>query len=83
VNVAAPGPSPRRTATPILFFALLLLPTRLFSASAAQTQPAVAASPDTSLSAALSAACRQDQEAFANFLTSDNAAAYRKLAAAH
>jgi len=82
VNVAAPGPSPRRTATPILFFALLLLPTRLFSASAAQTQPAVAASPDTSLSAALSAACRQDQEAFANFLTSDNAAAYRKLAAA-
>ena len=31
------------------------------------------------MSGALSAACRQDHEAFANFLSSDNTAAYRKL----
>ena len=38
-----------------------------------------AATPETSLSEALSAACRQDPAAFANYLTSDNAAAFRAL----
>lgn len=47
------------------------------NAGAAQ-QPANA-NPETALSDALSAACRQDSTAFANFLTADNAAAFRGL----
>src|SRR5258708_11175107 len=50
-------------------------------ATGAQTQQPIPASPETSLSGALSAACRQDAAAFANFLTSDNATAYRALPA--
>ena len=42
----------------------------------AQQSPA---EPEAALSEALSAACRQDAAAFANSLTSDNAAAYRAL----
>jgi len=53
----------------------------LLPATGAQTQQPIPASPETSLSGALSAACRQDAAAFANFLTSDNATAYRALPA--
>jgi len=53
----------------------------LLSTTGAQTQQPVPASPETSLSGVLSAACRQDAAAFANFLTSDNATAYRALPA--
>ena len=51
----------------------------LLSPTIALAQQQVAASPETALSEALSAACRQDPAAFANFLTSDNATAYRAL----
>ncbi len=51
----------------------------LLSGTAARAQQQVPASPETALSGALSAACRQDPAAFANFLPSDNAAAYRAL----
>jgi len=47
------------------------------NAGAAQQQ--VSANPETALSDALSAACRQDSPAFANSLTADNAAAFRAL----
>jgi len=53
----------------------------LLPATGAQTQQPIPASPETSLSGALSAACREDAAAFANFLTSDNATAYRALPA--
>jgi hypothetical protein len=53
----------------------------LLSATAAQTQQPTPASPEVALSGVLSAACRQDPAAFANFLTSDNAMAYRALPA--
>jgi hypothetical protein len=53
----------------------------LLSATAAQTQQPTPASPEVALSGALSAACRQDPAAFANFLTSDNATAYHALPA--
>jgi len=43
----------------------------------AQQQPA--ANPETALSEALLAACRQDSTAFANSLTTDNATAFRSL----
>jgi hypothetical protein len=46
---------------------------------AAQAQQQAASDPAGTLSSALSAACRQDPEAFANFLTAENAAAYRSL----
>jgi hypothetical protein len=51
----------------------------LLAAGMATAQQQVPASPEMALSEALSAACRQDPAAFANFLTSDNAAAYRAL----
>ena len=53
----------------------------LLSATAGQGQQAVPARPEAALSEALSAACRQDAEAFANLLTLDNATAYRALPA--
>jgi hypothetical protein len=53
----------------------------LFSATAGQGQQPVPAKPELTLSEALSAACRQDAEAFANVLTLDNATAYRALPA--
>jgi hypothetical protein len=64
-----------------LVYTFTLVSAGLVSTGAAQTPLPAAASPETSLSGALSAACRQDQEAFATSLTSDNAAAYRKLPA--
>ena len=45
----------------------------------AQQQQQVGANPETALSDALSAACRQDSPAFANSLTADNATAFRAL----
>lgn len=42
-------------------------------------QPPPAANPDTALTDALTAACKQDASAFANSLTADNAAAFRLL----
>jgi hypothetical protein len=68
--------STRKSALTLVFAA-----TGLLSAAAAQAQQPAPASPETTLSGALSAACRQDPAAFANFLTSDNATAYRALPA--
>ena len=49
-------------------------------AARAQQQPVqMNGNPETALSDALSAACRQDSAAFANSLTADNAVAYRAL----
>jgi hypothetical protein len=45
----------------------------------AQQQQQAIANPETALSDALSAACRQDSPAFANSLTAENAAAFRAL----
>jgi hypothetical protein len=45
----------------------------------AQQQRQIMADPETALSDALSAACRQDSPAFANSLTVDNATAFRAL----
>jgi hypothetical protein len=45
----------------------------------AQQQQQTTANPETALSDALSAACRQDSPAFANSLTADNATAFRAL----
>ena len=47
--------------------------------SAVAQQQQANASPESALSDALSAACRQDSPAFANSLTADNAAAFRAL----
>jgi hypothetical protein len=49
------------------------------SGAGAQQPQQASANPETALSDALSAACRQDSPAFANFLTADNAAAFRAL----
>jgi type II secretory pathway pseudopilin PulG len=68
--------STRKSALAIVCAAAGLLP-----ATAAQPQQPTPASPEVALSGALSAGCRQDPAAFANFLTSDNAAAYRALPA--
>jgi hypothetical protein len=46
---------------------------------AQQLQQQISANPETALSDALSAACRQDFPAFANSLTAENAAAFRTL----
>ena len=64
-----------------LALAIILAAAALLSTNAAQIQQPVSANPETALSGALSAACRQDPAAFKNFLTSDNAAAYRALPA--
>jgi type II secretory pathway pseudopilin PulG len=50
----------------------------VMGAHAQQSQQAIA-NPETALSDALSAACRQDSPAFANSLTAENAAAFRAL----
>ena len=63
---------------PVLLLALALIAALSQNARAAQQlQPA--ANPETALSDALSAACRQDSPAFALTLTADNAAAFRAL----
>jgi type II secretory pathway pseudopilin PulG len=49
------------------------------SATGARTQQQANANPETALSDALSAACRQDSPAFANSLTAENATAFRAL----
>jgi hypothetical protein len=51
----------------------------LFLQSPATAQSQLAPGPDKTLSEALSAACRQDSDAFAKYLTSDNAAAFKTL----
>jgi hypothetical protein len=52
-----------------------------FSAQNANTQqlPQATANPETALTDALTAACRQDSPAFSNSLTADNATAFREL----
>jgi hypothetical protein len=49
------------------------------SVPSARAQQQANANPETALSDALSAACRQDSPAFASTLTADNAAAFRAL----
>ena len=56
--------------------ALILLPAMPRSASA---QEASAPDPTAALSAAISAACRANQDQFANYLTTDSAAAFKAL----
>jgi len=55
---------------------ILLVVAGVAADTSAQQSPA---KPDAALTEALSAACRQDAAAFANFLTSDNSTAYRAL----
>jgi hypothetical protein len=65
---------------PVLLVTLAII--ALFPGSIAraqQQQQQANANPETALSDALSAACRQDSPAFANSLTADNAAAFRAL----
>ena len=59
--------------------AILFAVSGLLSVISAQAQQLVSSSPETALTEALSAACRQDSTAFANFLTTDNGMAYRAL----
>ena len=63
---------------PVLL-ALVLIALLPSPSSRAQQQQQTTANPETALSDALSAACRQDSPAFANSLTADNAAAFRAL----
>jgi hypothetical protein len=51
----------------------------LIAPNAGAAQQQANANPETALSDALSAACRQDSPAFANSLTADNATAFRAL----
>ncbi|HEY2646095.1 MAG TPA: hypothetical protein VGI34_03950 [Candidatus Acidoferrales bacterium] len=51
----------------------------LFYPGLLRAQQQAAPSPEAALSEALSAACKQDAETFANYLPADNAAAYRAL----
>src|SRR5665213_691883 len=55
-----------------IFIAVLCVP-------AQRAQQQTAPPPDTTLSDALAAACRQDSPAFGNSLTAENAAAFRAL----
>jgi hypothetical protein len=57
---------------------LVLCGTTLAAGARAQQPPLT---PQNAMSDALAAACRQDAEAFAKYLTADNAAAYRALPA--
>jgi hypothetical protein len=67
-----------RQTTPRLL-AILLAAVGLFFVSNTRAQKPPAPSPETALSEALAAACRQDTPAFSSFLTSDNAAAFSSL----
>lgn len=58
----------------LLFAALVLLPSR-----SALAQDSEVSGPAAALTAALSAACRGNEDAFANYLTADSAAAFRAL----
>jgi hypothetical protein len=81
VSKLAPKSSARPKSTGKSALTIVCAAAGLLSATAAQTQQPAPASPEVALSGALSAACRQDPAAFANFLTSDNATAYRALPA--
>jgi type II secretory pathway pseudopilin PulG len=61
----------------LLAFASILALSAL--AARAQAQQQAGTNPETALSDALTAACKQDSPAFANVLTADNAAAFRAL----
>jgi len=58
---------------------LALAAIALLGMAARRAQAQNITGPESTLSEALSAACRQDSAAFAGFLTADNAAAYRAL----
>ncbi len=77
---APTSPAHRKTARSLVL-TMVFAAAGLLSATTGQGQQAVPARPEAALSEALSAACRQDAEAFANVLTLDNAAAYRALPA--
>jgi hypothetical protein len=64
-----------------LVLALALSAIATFSPQNANAQqlPQATPNPETALTDALSAACRQDSPAFSNSLTADNAAAFREL----
>jgi len=81
VSNPAPKSPARPKSTRKLALTIIFAAAGMLSATAAQTQQPTPAGPEGALSAALSAACRQDPAAFANFLTSDNATAYRALPA--
>ena len=68
----------RRT-PPFLALAALVAALLCPPAKARAQQTANASDPATALTAALSAACRADQNQFANYLTADNATAFRAL----
>jgi hypothetical protein len=72
-------PQTRRVTPGNLVMIAALAVAGALSASTASGQQQTRANPETALTEALSAACRQDAAAFANFLTSDNATAYRAL----
>lgn len=61
--------------------AVALLFASLFVPTSARAQDTTVSDPSTALSAALSAACRANETQFANYLTADNAAAFRALPA--
>ncbi|HSY59687.1 MAG TPA: hypothetical protein VK795_09010 [Terriglobales bacterium] len=61
--------------------AVALLFMALFFATPTRPQDATVSDPSTALTAALSAACRANETQFANYLTADNAAAFRALPA--
>ena len=62
-----------------LAFALALAAAGGVSGTRAHAQQQAPPNPETALSDALSAACKQDSPTFANSLTADNAAAFRAL----
>ena len=68
-----------RRALRSLALTLVLAITAALSEPSARAQQQQQANPETALSDALSAACRQDSPAFANSLTADNATAFRAL----
>jgi hypothetical protein len=79
-RVATQAPEPSRYSPKHLSWIVALTIIAIFSAPWARAQqPQPSANPETALSDALSAACRQDSPAFANSLTSENAAAFRTL----
>jgi hypothetical protein len=63
----------------IFHVAVTLALSALIVASVRAQQQQTMANPETALSDALTAACRQDSPAFANSLTADNATAFRAL----
>jgi hypothetical protein len=69
-----------RVSLPAGFAALLLLVTFL-SAASLRAQDGTESGPASALASALSAACRADESHFANYLTQQNAAAFKALPA--